>query len=158
MTLRTAYLLERELPEDVYQRLILEMVDHEDWFGLFWYQVAPDAGARAVWRRLKPLQIEHRRVEIAPGHGYTVITYRASRKALPFLLDVKDIFSWRHPDLPEDLFFGSDKHGVALVSKALHREAWLLRRRYVSFVGRAVTLEKQRLSEETIARLAGQES
>ena len=83
------------------------------------------------------------------GHA-TVIKYLASKRARQFLREPGSLFAWLHPDLPEDLFFGSERSGLAMASVSHEREAWLLRKRYASIVGRSLRLEKVALPGEDL--------
>lgn len=157
---RNAYPVPRQMPPRLYERLILSLVENEDWFGLVWRDDGSfSRRAKGFWTGLKMLQIDRQRVHHWPGTRSaglaTVIRYETSRRALSSLLSVDSFFAWIKPDRPEDLFFGSGDSDLAYVSVTHEMDAWLLRRRYASLIAQEVTLTRETWSREDYAFFQG---
>ncbi len=142
------YRLPPSIPRDAWHELLRALLEGEDWFGLVWRDgCEPSGKACAAGLALSRLKIEKTRADRWPGNRLsdslaTVIRYRASMEAFPTLSTSNSPYDWRLPDLPEDLFFGSDRAGLAFVSVAHEGDAWIVRRRYAKYLGQKVTLEK----------------
>ncbi|MCH9648671.1 MAG: hypothetical protein K0U98_10560 [Deltaproteobacteria bacterium] len=146
----SAYALYQDVTDQVYLRLINDLVDNEDWFGLVWQDsLAFDRSARAVFPRLKPYRLSHTRTHRWPGtqgQMATVTTYRATSRIIDFLLQPARLFGWQCPKYPEDLFFGSDTDGLALATVAHDDSGWLFRKRYASIIGPAALNNEEALT------------
>jgi hypothetical protein len=155
------YQLPPSISTTVWHRLVHSLIEHEEWFGFVWRSdLTFSRRARATRNTLTPLRIEHSRTDRWPGtrlsRGHaTVIRYQTSRKALPVLLATDSLYDWVHPDLPEDLFFGSGSNDLALVSVTHEREAWLLDNRYFEELGRSTPLTPEHLTALDRALLEG---
>ena len=157
------YRMPRQIPQGTWHDLLRSLVFHEEWFGLVWRDGHdPSVRARELGSRLTPLKIDRRRSDRWPGTRLsdslaTVIRYRASAEALPILTTTASPFEWVYPDLPEDLFFGSDESGLAFISVAHERDAWLLKRRHARAIGQQLTLEKEELLPWEVGIFLGNE-
>jgi hypothetical protein len=156
----TVYVLPKVVPAAVWHRLVRALVSGEQWFGLVWRDDESwSKRARGVREFLSGLLLDERRAERWPGtqlfgHQATVSRYHTSPAVLPLLLATDGPYSWISPDLPEDLFFGSNAQ-LAFASVAHERHAWLLRRRYARLVGQDVTLSRQQLDARDSRLLDG---
>ena len=159
-----AYILRpQNLHRRGYEALLHDLIRHEDWFGLVWRDSCK-AGPGTLEETLAPLLLEERWTDRWPGTRIgppigtpdtqtkkfwtRVCTYHADERALEPLLAVESLFHWCQPDWPEDLFFGSDRHGIALATIAHEGDACLLRQRAAAAIGQIVTLERELLEGE----------
>ena len=155
------YRLPPSIPANAWHELLRALLEGEDWFGLVWRdRFEPSGKARATGLALSRLKIEKCRADRWPGTRLsdslaTVIRYRASMEAFPALSTSNSPYDWCLPDLPEDLFFGSDREGLAFVSVAHEGDAWIVRHRYAKYLGQKVTLEKERFSARDLALVLG---
>ena len=156
----TVYVLPKVLPTAIWHRLARALVSDERWFGLVWrHDTDWSKRARGVREFLAPMRLDERRSDRWPGTQLfadqaTVSRYHTSPSVLPLLLATDGPYSWLSPELPEDLFFGSQSQ-LAFASVAHERDAWLLKRRYARLIGQDIALLRERLDARDTQLLKG---